>query len=384
MRSHPLRLAFVTPAAFLVGGCNLLLGLDGDYGEAHDAAIDSPDSGPPEMPEVDAGPDAGSDMGVPDSGPSDFAMPPGKLVYHRYTDYFSGDSEMFVVDFPSGERGPEIGVTYELCNPLNGIFSPDGKQLAIGAMPRSEPCPPTDVNALEIYVLDLEHPGQKRQVTSNSVEDQDPQFSYSGDFLVFKHEGHVAEWPVGDMPFTTCDALAPGAFCYTGTMFEQSKPVITPDDATICFYEGHQDQSDIYCFDRAAAKTNGVDAVKAPAAVHGDVNDYRPTVDEKYLYYVRGFSSDDNVTYIARKSLSNLAMLGTMGPFCGDMQIRYDDPCTLGDDVLIYTEAPHDGGPRDLHVADFAGSFSRNLDDFSPGLNSGKDETGPDFWRAPP
>ena len=42
------------------------------------------------------------------------------------------------------------------------------------------------------------------------------------------------------------------------------------------------------------------------------------------------------------------------------------------------------GVNADLFVADFAGTFARSLDDFSAGLNTGKHETGPDFWRAPP
>lgn len=369
----------------LAGGCSRLLGLEGDYRIAPDVAEDAGKEPRDAGLTADAGEqteDTGVPLGGPDAGP--FEMPEGKLVYHRYSDYFAGDSEMFIVEFPSGERSAELGATYGLCNPLSGIFSPDGTRLVLGAQPREgDSCPPTDVSELEIYILDLERPGVKQRVTDNDVEDQDPQFSFRGDFLVFKHDLGTAEWPVGGTTFTTCDALPEGARCYA-SMPETSKPVITPDDETICYYEGHHDESDIYCFERARALAESIDAVRKPAAVHRDVNDYRPTVDETHLYYVRGRSPTDSITYIARTPLENLSTVSERAPFCTDVTANYDDPCTLGDDVLVYTSDKDGLGGRDLFVADFAGRWRFSLDDFSPGLNSEKHDTGPDFWRAQP
>jgi hypothetical protein len=381
MGLDPRWLGRLAPWAWLGAGCGPLLGLTDDYQLAPDGSVEAPPSDE-DAGSAEAGPDSSApDTGVPDAGP--FAMPAGKLVFHRYTSYATGDSEMYVVDFPSGERSEELGALYGLCNPLSGIFSPDGTKLVVGAQSRSEPCPPTDVLALELYILDLAQPGMKQQITMNALEDQDPQFSFAGDFVVFKHNGHVAEWPLGAATFTTCDALPEGAHCYASPV-EQSKPVITPDDATICMYEGHFDESDVYCFDRLAARSQGVEAVKKPAAVHRGVNDYRPTVDETHLYYVRGWSMVDQVTYIARTPLSNLSAVSEMAPFCSDMTANYDDPCTLGDDLLVFSSDKPSRGGRDLFVADYAGTFTHALDEFSPGLNSGKHETGPDFWRAPP
>ena len=60
----------------------------------------------------------GADAGSVD--PS--SLPEGTLVYHRYSTYEAGDSEMFVVELPSGERSAELGSQYGLCNLMNGIF----------------------------------------------------------------------------------------------------------------------------------------------------------------------------------------------------------------------------------------------------------------------
>jgi hypothetical protein len=372
-------------ALLLAGGCARLLGLSDDYREAEqppDGQTVSEADGGGGGPDAQAEPDA--DAAAPDDGIPN-VLPTGKLVYHRYTTYYTGDSEMFLVDLPAGTRSEELGARYGLCHMMNGIFSPDGKWLAVTAAPRGEgDCPGTERAALEVYVLDLEQPGVKRRLTDNDVPDEDPQFSARGDFLLFKHDGHIVEWPLGEPTFTGCDALPDNAYCFNSSELEQSKPVVTPDDKTICYYEDHEDDSDIYCFERALGHT-GVDIVdiRKPAVVHFDVLDARPTIDDKHLYYIRARSVTNPVKYIARNSLGDLNGVGEDARFCTDEASDYIDPLSLGNDLIVYASNEAGEGGFDLFIARFNGEAVRALDDLVPELNSPKDDFGPAFWPAP-
>jgi hypothetical protein len=312
-------------------------------------------------------------------------LPTGKLLYHRFTEYYAGDSEMFVVDLPEGERSEELGQVYGLCNLMNGIFSPDGKTVAATGAPRPEEgCSATDRSVLEVYLLDLEHPGEAHRLTDNTVPDEDPQYSRAGDFLLFKHDGHIVEWPVDADMFTDCDTLPAGAYCYTSSDPEESKPVVTPDDKTICYYEGHQGEADIYCFDRALAQ-DGADVhdIRKPAVVHKDVFDARPAIDAHHLYYVRERSVTNRRSYIARNALSDLNGVGQEARFCTDQASDYIDPCSIGDDLLFYSSNTAGEGGYDLFIAQFMGETVVSLDQFFDGFNSPKDDLGACFWRRP-
>jgi Tol biopolymer transport system component len=358
-------------------GCARLLGLDDDYHVL------------PEQPPRDAGttppPADAMSPEPPDAGPL-FTLPTGKLLYHRYTEYYTGDSEMFIVDLPSGERSQELGQLYGLCHLMNGIFSPDGKSVATTGAPRPEggQCGGTDRARLEVYLLDLEHPGEKRQLTANDVPDEDPQYSFAGDFLLFKHDGHIVEWPLSQPTFTGCETLPDGAYCYQSSEADQSKPVITPDDKTICYYEDHQAEADIYCFDRALGHT-GADVleIRKPAVVHEDVLDARPAIDAHHLYYVRERSVTNRRSYIARNALNDLNGVGQDGRFCTDEASNYIDPFSIGDDLLFYSSNTAGEGGYDLFMANFLGESVISLDQLIDGFNSPKDDLGACFWRAP-
>ncbi len=359
-----------------LAGCARLLGLDDDYHVVHeDAAVDAGTMLPP----ADAAlPDP------PDGGPLSM-LPAGKLLYHRYTEYYTGDSEMFIVDLPSGKRSEELGKVYGLCHLMNGIFSPDGKTVATTGAPRpdSGECGGTDRTKLEVYLLDLAQPGQKLRLTDNDVPDEDPQYSFAGDFLLFKHEGHIVEWPLREPAFTGCESLPEGAYCFVSSEADQSKPVITPDDKTICYYENHQAEADIYCFDRELGHT-GVDVldIRKPAVVHQDVLDARPAIDAHHLYYVRERSVTNPRTYIARNALSDLNGVGQDGRFCTDEASNYIDPFSIGNNVLFYSSNTAGEGGYDLFMAEFLGEAVVSLDQLIDGLNSPKDDLGACFWRA--
>ena len=56
---------------------------------------------------IEAGAGSAGDGGSGDD--PGLMVPPGKLVFERYSTYAAGDSKMYVVSFPGGTIGPELG-----------------------------------------------------------------------------------------------------------------------------------------------------------------------------------------------------------------------------------------------------------------------------------
>jgi hypothetical protein len=334
---------------------------------------------------VDSGSRPADASGTGDAEPAEAGIPSGKLVFHRYTTYETGDSQMFVVTFPDGTISDELGQTYGLCNPMNGIFSPNGNSLAVMAALRSGDsgdCGPTDRSKFDVYILDLTTPGQKQQVTQNTFPDEDPQFSPAGDFILFKHNGHLAKWMVDSPPFTTCSPLSQGSFCFNAPSGEQSKPVMTTDDR-VCYYESSGANADIFCFDLGSG-LGGVDITvnqnHTTAVAHPGINDSRPTIAMPYLYYVRWRDQANTKNFIERKDLGNLAGLGDPTGFVRDTGADYTDPCSLPNDVLIFSSDVTGIGGHDLFLAGFQSTDIQALDQVVPLVNTKLEELGASFW----
>ena len=337
---------------------------------------------------------AGSSEGGNAGADSAFSMPNGKLVFERYTTYDTGDSEMFLVTFPGGAISEPLGKTYGLCALYNGIFSPDGRHLVVGAVPNSVcPAGALDRNELEVYILDLDNPGLlgKQRITDNNVPDEDPQYAPDGKSLLFKHGGYLARWVAGGTPFAETCADPTGSFCFThsGNTF-QSKPVI--DDQGYVCYESSLSQSDpngdILCFDLAVGLA-GKDITLADnvtiAVDHDLIYDSRPVIASPWLYFTRWIGSSNRVNQIWRKPFKAANPAESRAAFCVGQGVGYENPFGLGEgDLLLFSSNESSLGKSDLFIADFTEAMSTSLNEFAPGVNTQKDELGASFWRAPP
>ena len=323
-----------------------------------------------------------------------FTMPDGKLVFERYSRYEVGDSKMYVVTFPGGTIGPELSATYDICSPFNGIFSPDGRYLVVGAVPASV-CPNgyLDRNELELYILDLENPTPqgKQRVTDNNVPDEDPQYAPDGKSILFKHGGYLARWVVGSTPFIETCADAGGSYCFkhSGGLF-QSKPVV--DDTGYVCYESSLNQGDpngdILCFDLAvglAGKDITLQDNVTRAVGHTNIYDSRPVIALPYLYYTRWrVPAAPHTNQIWRKQLKNLSKPEELAAFCVDEGVGYEDVFSLGvGDLVVFSTNANAVGMGDLYIGDFKQKESMSLSDIAPGVNSPLEELGAAFWHAP-
>jgi hypothetical protein len=384
-------------ALIALAGCAPVLGLDqnyyviagGDSGGATSSAGSSSLGGVGGGAEGGAAGAAGAN-----GGGAGLMIPPGKLVFERYSTYEAGDSQMYIVSFPDLTVGPDLGQMYGLCSPLNGIFSPDGRYLTLGATLRGDgPCPALDRTQLEVFILDLDNPGQKQQVTSNMVPDEDTQYSPDGSFLLFKHNGNLARWVVGANSFDEACNDPNASYCFnhadaTANTTEQSKPV-TDGNGLVCYGWGNSGDTtaDIFCFqlsDGLAGKDVTDPAVRLPAIVHASLSDARPVIASPYLYFTRWRSPTSRVNEIGRTLLSDITGTQNIAAFCIDPGVGYEDAFSLdGADTVVFSSNANGLGKGDLFVGNFSAPASQSLNDFVPGVNTPNDELGAAFWRAP-
>ncbi len=379
-------------------GCAPLVGLDQDYyllgggsgaanvGGGAGVAGTQPIAGAGVGGSSMAGASGSSTGGVAASGLPD-VLPEGRLAYHRFNKYSDGDAESFVVDLPSGKRSVELGKLFQLCGVLSPSFSPDGTQLAVAARPWTDPCPVGDPkqSELEIYLLDLTNldAPSKVRVTMNTVPDEDPSFAPTGDFLLVKRSGDVVKLGLDAavLPHTTCDALAPGSFCFDLDQ-EQLKPVMSKN-GLVFYQQGTELAADIWYFNLAAAEATGsIDA--ATVATRADTYEARPCIFNDWLYFARGRTRDISADVAARKEIAELDVNEVTAPFSEDEVAEYTDPCGMVDDLVVVSSDER-GGLHDIFIGNFADGSKRNLDSWLPEpINSDEDELSPTFWAAPP
>jgi hypothetical protein len=362
-----------TSGAASAGGMGGIAGLGGTGG-----------AGMPAVAGVGAG--GSSEAGAGGSG-QEIALPAGKLAYHRFVDYQAGDSESFIVELPDGPIRPELGKFFQLCGVLSPSFSPDGTKLAVAARPWTDPCPVGNPKQeeLEIYVLDVtnwESPSKVR-VTENTLPDEDPSFSPSGDFLLAKRDGDIVKLMLtspAELPHTTCEALAPGSFCFD-LDDEQLKPVISSTGLVI-YQQGTDASADIWYFDLEAAEAGSI-TPKAVAA-RDDTYEARPCISGDWLYFARWRLRDVPADVVARKSLAMLMDPEELVAFGEDPVPDYTDPCGITGDLVVFS-SDEGGGLHDIFVGNFADGSKKKLDDLFENTVNSPDEAdlSPTFWPSP-
>ena len=84
---------------------------------------------------------------------------------------------------------------------------------------------------------------------------------------------------------------------------------------------------------------------------------------------------------IERIHLSDLTQGAERAQFCTDEQRDYSDPCSKGNDWLVFSTTEAGAGGYDLFVSRFDGTGKQSLDALVPGFNSPKNELGASFLR---
>ncbi|NRF41432.1 DPP IV N-terminal domain-containing protein [Pedobacter foliorum] len=291
--------------------------------------------------------------GVPGVEPPETGLPAikGKIVFHNYSIYGSGDSKVYLYDFSTNKLST-LSDQWIVNDPMNAHFSPDGKQIVFMGKPSAN-------DNWDIYLWSLGSSAQPINLTKgNKKRDEDPKFSPDGKNLVFKQDGRMKI-----MDLSTFGITAVGE-----SSLEESMPYFTSDGKKLVYAMCDGANSGIYMVN--------VDGAENKALANAvNVQEYYPIVRdaETYLYsswYSAGNENDQiYMGYFNGKAPTYL-------PFNKNNE-NYSDayPCGSEYVILSSTRSGTIGG-YDLYIAHITSGKIWSLNAYNPKINTTVNELG--------
>ena len=280
----------------------------------------------------------------------------GKLVYHNYTSYDALDSKMYLYDFASNQLTC-ISPNWNIINPMNAHFSPDGKQITFMGIN-----PSTDSWSIYLYELDSSQPPVR--LSTGTSREEDPKFSPDGKRITFKRNDKVSEM---DLSTGNVTVLTPAGSSY-------SMPYYNPDGTQlVCSKDAGQNSS--ICLIDIQTKAISVLYDKP------NVQDYYPIgVDETSFYYTTGFSPSNLSDQIYRGYWNGQSSESLpFNRYNGD----YSDPYPVDDQWLVLSSTrPGGRGGYDLYIANALTGEIYSLTNYNNGINTSRSELGATYYDS--
>jgi hypothetical protein len=274
----------------------------------------------------------------------------GKLIYHNYSTYDAGDSQIWLYDFSSKALSCISKNWTVVTNAMNAHFSPDGKQIVFMGIGKA-------TNTWDVFTYDLTKGGEPVNLTpSGNSRDEDPQYSPDGTRIVFKQNGGLAEMNLATKSVTVL----------TGS--EYSMPAYNSAGTKIICSKGDGENSSLVVVDIQT---------KAITTLYDEpgVQDYFPSaIDASSFYYSRGYDSKNMVDQIYRGYWSGLKSERLkFNNTDGD----YSDASHINSDWLVLSsDRPGTQGQYDLYIASTSTSEIHSLSEYNASINTGKNELG--------
>lgn len=154
----------------------------------------------------------------------------GKLVYHSYVKYGDGTSQLFLYDFSARTLTQLSKSAWGITDPMNGVFSPDGKWLAFMGISNG---------AWNVFMLQLGAGTPPVNLTNSTgaTRNEDPKFSTDGKTLVFKQNGDVKQ---ATLSYTSAGPVFTSVVSLTNAPSgaEYSMPFLAPDASAVYYATG--------------------------------------------------------------------------------------------------------------------------------------------------
>ena len=207
-------------------------------------AVDPIGTGPKPAPPPAAGPAGGLALPAPPVAQCRASLPltseplpvlTGRVAFQE--SFKTGEidhSHIYLFDFATRVRTGPLESGWGLFDPLNPVFSPDGKWLAFSA----ESGPRRDVF---VWKIDRGAPVNLTSSLGDSVHTEDPKWSSDGRTIVFKHNYNI--WKLSVAFSASGNPVSSGFTAITGngvanTASEASAPSLSPDGKYLYFYRG--------------------------------------------------------------------------------------------------------------------------------------------------
>ncbi len=284
-----------------------------------------------------------------------FPINKGKLVFHSYTDYSSGDGKLFIYDF-GADTLVEISKNWNIHHTINGHFSPDGKELVFMAQPAGQ----SSYNSWNIYLWSVGSENEPERLTpNNNIPNEDPKFFPDGQRIVFKQNGDIKILNLSTKQIT--------AVTSDGFDVEESMPYPTTDGEKIVYTKN----SKIYIIDIDGTNDRAL-------TTENHLGCYYPIVkDDTSYFYPRWYST---INHHDDVYLGNL--LDGTSVRCPFNKINDDDsdPFPVSNTDYVFFSSNRSGGQGDWDI--YLGNAKTGqvwlLNKF--GINSAKMELGSAYY----
>ncbi len=283
----------------------------------------------------------------------------GLMTFHTYSTYDAGDSKMYIYDFKTDELKQISRDSWNINNPMNGHFSPDGHYITfMGIGPEN--------GTWDIFLYDVINDTKPVNLTaSGTFRDEDPKFSSDGKSIIFKRDEHLAKIDMGTRHLTVVTPDKSGF----------SMPYYSTD-GNMVVYSGGEEDSFIGLYNL----NTGVDKILYNRV---KVHEYYPiTLDENRFYYSAGYSENNRADQLYLGYFSGL--VSKRLPFNAP-DADYSDAAPVDDKWLILSSTREGGrGLYDLYIANNETGEIYSMNDYNAGINSQFNELGASYVENNP
>lgn len=298
------------------------------------------------------------DQGITETEINDTERPAalkGKLLYHSYTEYTTGDSEIYLYDFASNKI-EHLSKNWNIRNPMNAHISPDGKRVVFMGQTNK---------SWDVFIYDLSKKSVPENLTAalgDDIRDEDPKFSPDGKKICFKHHWRIAEMDLETKKVT----------------------ILTDWDYGIPYY--NHDGSKIICTkgDAATSSIAVIDIQTKEVRTLYDtpgVQDYYPiNANNESFFYSVGYATDNKIDQVYRGYWNGKKSVCL--PF-NNMDGDYSDayPVTNTNWVVLCSTRTGSAGSYDLYIANTKTGKIYSMQDYNTNINTKKNELGPCYFE---
>ena len=281
----------------------------------------------------------------------------GKLVFHRYSCYSCNDSQLYLYDFTTKTLS-SLSENWPITNAMNAHFSPNGQQLVFMGMAQGS-------SNWDVFLYTFNAQTLPANLTSNSLgRDEDPKFSPDGQKIIYKENGIVKEMTLQGTLLSA----------YSTLPSESSMPYYTTDGSAFLYAAQAPNDTALNIYSYTLATQQVRSLAVAPA-----VEEYYPiTKNATSFLYSRWYSATNpnDQVYLGYFDGSVAKRL----PF-NESDANFSDAYPISDSLLVISSTKTGGkGGYDLYVVNAVSGKKWSLTNYTPYINSAKEELGSTYF----
>jgi Tol biopolymer transport system component len=288
----------------------------------------------------------------------------GKLAYHSYVSYGDGTSQIFIYDFSARTLTQVSKSTWGIKDPMNAVFSPDGKWLAFMGVTN---------NAWNVFMWQVGSANAPINLTNSTgqTRNEDPKFTSDGSSLFFKQNGDVMQ---ATLSFTSAGPAFTSVIDVTNSAptIESSMPFPTPDDSAIYYATGTGAGLGLY---KETLATHTKIAFDTPAGL----STYYPIVRaDGTVFYARWKDATSQADQIYSKL--NPGDTPNQLPI-NDCKANNSDPSPVSNTSYVFFSSTTAGGYQ-LYVGDASTGRRWSLTQFGVNADGTKAKLGSNYYAG--